>query len=84
MNSQSNICYMCKLADDEADEELMTCSSCQHHFHPICLDVNAEMLTIIKTYPWQCIDCKSCAKCDKAHDEVRKRMKTERFDDVHL
>jgi hypothetical protein len=29
------------------------------------------MLTIIKTYPWQCIDCKSCAKCNKTHDEVK-------------
>ncbi|CAF0834240.1 unnamed protein product [Rotaria sordida] len=27
------------------------------------------MLTIIKTYPWQCIDCKSCAKCNTTHDE---------------
>ena len=61
---------MCKIIQDEHDEELVTCTSCQHHFHPVCLDVNNEMLTIIKTYPWQCIDCKSCAKCNKTHDEV--------------
>jgi hypothetical protein len=70
-NSHSNICHMCKIAQDEQDEELVTCTSCHHHFHPVCLDANNEMLTIIKTYPWQCIECKSCAKCNKTHDEVR-------------
>jgi hypothetical protein len=72
MNSHSNICHMCKLTEDGHDDELVTCTSCDHHFHPACLEVNIEMLTIIKTYPWQCIDCKSCAKCNKTHDEVRK------------
>ncbi|CAF4320934.1 unnamed protein product [Rotaria sp. Silwood2] len=70
MNSHSNVCHMCKTGDDENDEELVTCTSCHHRYHPVCLDVNAEMLTIIKTYPWQCIDCKSCAKCNTTHDEA--------------
>jgi hypothetical protein len=61
---------MCKTAEDETDEELVQCTSCHHRFHPACLDVNNEMLNIIKTYSWQCIDCKSCAKCNKTHDEV--------------
>jgi hypothetical protein len=70
MNSQSNLCYMCKTIQDESDEELVTCTSCHHSFHPVCLDVNHDMLMIIKTYPWQCIDCKSCDKCNKTHDEA--------------
>ncbi|CAF4204349.1 unnamed protein product [Rotaria magnacalcarata] len=70
MNSHANLCHMCKTADDENDEEFVTCTSCHHRYHPVCLDVNAEMLTIIKTYPWQCIDCKSCAKCNTTHDEA--------------
>ncbi|CAF0745652.1 unnamed protein product [Adineta ricciae] len=70
LNSHANICHVCKIVNDENDEELMTCTSCQHRYHPVCLDVNSEMLTIIKTYPWQCIDCKSCAKCNKTHDEA--------------
>jgi hypothetical protein len=61
---------MCKTINDENDEELVTCTSCNHRFHPVCLDVNNDMLNIIKTYSWQCIDCKSCAKCNKTHDEV--------------
>jgi len=64
---------MCKTTQDDGDEELVTCTSCQHYFHPVCLDVNNDMLAIIKTYPWQCIDCKSCAKCNKTHDEVRRK-----------
>ncbi|CAF3818519.1 unnamed protein product [Adineta steineri] len=70
VNSHSNLCHICKITQDEYDEELVTCTSCNHHFHPVCLDVNNEMLSIIKTYPWQCIDCKSCAKCNKTHDEA--------------
>ncbi|UJR14671.1 hypothetical protein I4U23_001664 [Adineta vaga] len=70
LNSHANICHMCKATNDENDQELMTCTSCQHRYHPACLDANNEMLTIIKTYPWQCIDCKSCAKCNKTHDEA--------------
>ncbi|CAF3598430.1 unnamed protein product, partial [Rotaria sp. Silwood2] len=70
MNSHSSICHTCKLPQDEHDEELVTCTSCQHNFHPTCLEANNDMLTIIKTYPWQCIDCKSCAKCNKTHDEA--------------
>ncbi len=72
MNSHLNICHMCKTTQDEHDEELVTCTSCHHYFHPVCLDVNNDMLMIIKTYSWQCIDCKSCAKCNKTHDEVNK------------
>jgi len=68
--STSNLCHICKIIDEDNDETLMTCTSCQHQFHPLCLDINNEMLTIIKTYSWQCMDCKSCGKCQKAHDEA--------------
>ncbi|UJR32080.1 hypothetical protein I4U23_019548 [Adineta vaga] len=70
VNSHSNLCHICKITQNEHDDELVTCTSCHHSFHPVCLDANNEMLKIIKTYPWQCIDCKSCAKCNKTHDEA--------------
>jgi hypothetical protein len=79
MNSDLNICHMCKTGDEENDEELVTCTSCQHKFHPACLDANNEMLNIIKTYSWQCIDCKSCAKCNKTHDEVKYNIPKKHF-----
>ena len=74
--STSSFCHICKIVDEESDESLMTCTSCQHQFHPLCLDINNDMLAIIKTYSWQCMDCKSCGKCQKAHDEVRREKRT--------
>jgi hypothetical protein len=38
--------------------------------HPSCLDLTSEMIPIIKTYEWQCMECKACVKCMKPHDEV--------------
>jgi hypothetical protein len=38
--------------------------------HPTCLDLTSEMIPIIKTYEWQCMECKACVKCMKPHDEV--------------
>ncbi|CAF4163384.1 unnamed protein product [Rotaria socialis] len=70
INNHSAVCHGCKMTQDEHDEELVTCASCQHQFHPTCLEANSDMLSIIKTYQWQCIDCKSCAKCNKTHDEA--------------
>lgn len=69
--SQSNLCHICKIKQNEQDNDLVTCINCQHSYHPICLEINQDMLTIIKTYSWQCIDCKSCTKCTKTHDEVK-------------
>jgi BRG1-associated factor 45A len=70
LNSQTNVCHICKVTDENNDDDWMNCSTCHHQFHSACLEVNNEMLNIIKTYPWQCIDCKNCAKCNKMHDEV--------------
>lgn len=67
----THICHVCKTINPGHDDELVICTSCHHHFHPTCLDGTSEMLAIIKTYSWQCIDCKSCAKCNQTHDEVR-------------
>jgi len=66
----SKICHICKIKPNDHDTDLVTCTNCQHSYHPTCIDVNQDMLTTIKTYSWQCIDCKSCAKCTKTHDEA--------------
>ena len=41
-----------------------------HAGHPTCLDLTQEMIPIIKSYQWQCMECKSCVKCMNPHDEV--------------
>lgn len=69
-NSSSALCHTCQLSDGQNNSELIQCSSCQHYFHSSCLEISDNMLLIIKTYPWQCTECKSCLKCNKTHDEV--------------
>jgi len=61
---------MCKTTHDNNQDEFIQCTNCLNRYHPICIDMNSDMLNIIKTYSWQCIDCKSCAKCSKTHDEA--------------
>lgn len=38
--------------------------------HPSCLELTKDMVAVIKTYPWQCMECKTCVKCMDPHDEV--------------
>lgn len=71
---QENECRICK---DEPEvkqkqvehEELITCSECKSKGHPTCLDLNKDMVNVIKTYPWQCMECKTCVQCMDPYDE---------------
>lgn len=38
--------------------------------HPACLDITDDMVAVIKTYPWQCMECKTCVECMDPFDEV--------------
>ena len=38
--------------------------------HPTCLELTLEMVSVIKSYPWQCMECKTCVECMEPHDEV--------------
>ena len=38
--------------------------------HPSCLELSTEMISVIKTYPWQCMECKTCIECMDPYDEV--------------
>uniref|UniRef100_A0A8C7DFD1 PHD finger protein 10 n=1 Tax=Oncorhynchus kisutch TaxID=8019 RepID=A0A8C7DFD1_ONCKI len=37
--------------------------------HPSCLDMSEELVGLIKTYPWQCMECKTCTVCEQPHHE---------------
>lgn len=37
--------------------------------HPSCLDMSAELVSVIQTYRWQCMDCKTCTVCQQPHHE---------------
>eukprot|EP00112_Aurelia_sp_Birch-Aquarium-sp1_P008034 Seg1879.2 transcript_id=Seg1879.2/GoldUCD/mRNA.D3Y31 product="PHD finger protein 10" protein_id=Seg1879.2/GoldUCD/D3Y31 len=50
-------------------EDLVNCSFCENSGHPSCLDMNRQLVLVIKTYPWQCMECKTCTLCSNPHDE---------------
>ncbi|XP_033127870.1 PHD finger protein 10-like isoform X3 [Anneissia japonica] len=50
-------------------EELIHCAQCDNSGHPSCLEMNNELVDVIKTYPWQCMECKTCFCCGQPTDE---------------
>ncbi|XP_055495212.1 PHD finger protein 10 isoform X1 [Leucoraja erinacea] len=50
-------------------EALIHCSQCDNSGHPSCLDMFSELVAVIKTYPWQCMECKTCIVCGQPHHE---------------
>ena len=50
-------------------ESLIHCSECENSGHPTCLDMSPQLVRIIKTYSWQCMECKRCTLCNDPHDE---------------
>ncbi|TPX36268.1 hypothetical protein SmJEL517_g01663 [Synchytrium microbalum] len=50
----------------------LTCSSCGLTAHPSCLtkdDITEDMIDMIKSYPWQCADCRTCEACRSGQSE---------------
>lgn len=73
-------CYVCNKQSQsnnpnpdltKTDKFMIHCSSCDRYTHPICLELNPELVRwgSILEYNWQCMDCKKCSGCLKPHDE---------------
>lgn len=68
----SSVCSICTQGQNsevKGESDLVVCSECNKGGHPGCLDLTNEMVTVIKTYPWQCMDCKTCVECMDPYDE---------------
>lgn len=50
-------------------EELVSCSDCGRSGHPSCLQFTAVMMAAVKTYRWQCIECKCCNVCGTSEND---------------
>ncbi|XP_068089502.1 PHD finger protein 10 [Hyperolius riggenbachi] len=50
-------------------EKLVHCSQCDNSGHPSCLDMSSELVSVIRKYPWQCMECKTCIICGQPHHE---------------
>ncbi|XP_061173119.1 PHD finger protein 10-like [Saccostrea echinata] len=67
-----SICSICNQSQNEevkSEADLVVCSECSKGGHPGCLDLTNEMVVVIRTYPWQCMDCKTCVECMDPYDE---------------
>ncbi|XP_060274229.1 zinc finger protein DPF3 isoform X1 [Ovis aries] len=51
-------------------EELVSCADCGRSGHPTCLQFTLNMTEAVKTYKWQCIECKSCILCGTSENDV--------------
>ncbi|XP_023993717.1 zinc finger protein ubi-d4 isoform X1 [Salvelinus sp. IW2-2015] len=51
-------------------EELVSCSDCGRSGHPSCLQFTDVMMAAVKTYRWQCIECKCCNVCGTSENDV--------------
>ncbi|MEE6475440.1 hypothetical protein FKM82_010748 [Ascaphus truei] len=67
------ICGICLKGKDVTkkarSEKLIHCFQCDNSGHPSCLDMSPELVTVIKKYPWQCMECKTCIICGQPHHE---------------
>lgn len=69
---RQSYCEICRKALEKNNpdaEELVSCAVCFHAAHPSCLGFTAQMVKAVKTYDWQCIECKTCLKCGTAEND---------------
>ncbi|RUS91667.1 hypothetical protein EGW08_000640 [Elysia chlorotica] len=65
-------CRICKqrsTKEERKNEKIVKCAQCGKIGHTSCLDLTEELVAVIKTYPWQCMECKACVKCMDPFDE---------------
>uniref|UniRef100_A0A8C9VTC8 Double PHD fingers 1 n=1 Tax=Scleropages formosus TaxID=113540 RepID=A0A8C9VTC8_SCLFO len=51
-------------------EDLISCADCGRSGHPSCLQFTVNMTAAVRTYRWQCIECKSCSLCGTSENDV--------------
>ncbi|XP_072573640.1 zinc finger protein ubi-d4-like isoform X4 [Paramormyrops kingsleyae] len=70
----NNYCDFC-LGDSKVNrktgqsEGLVSCSDCGRSGHPSCLQFTPVMMAAVKTYRWQCIECKCCNVCGTSEND---------------
>ncbi|KAA0189038.1 Zinc finger protein ubi-d4 [Fasciolopsis buskii] len=50
-------------------EGMLRCSDCGRCAHFFCLQFTTNMITSVKTYRWQCIECKTCWLCGTSEND---------------
>ncbi|XP_004531131.1 supporter of activation of yellow protein [Ceratitis capitata] len=50
-------------------EVFIRCYTCRRKVHPSCVEMPSRMVTRVRNYNWQCVDCKCCIKCKGKQDQ---------------
>jgi len=50
-------------------EDLISCGECGRSGHPHCLQFTSNMVTSVRHYSWQCMECKSCTICGTSEND---------------
>ena len=74
IHSNSKLCASCgygSIAEDSKRQvdQLISCCECPRLFHPVCLNFTANMISSVKKYKWQCIECKKCVICGNSEND---------------
>ncbi|KAG0209439.1 hypothetical protein BGX28_010322 [Mortierella sp. GBA30] len=54
-------------------EDLITCVDCHKCWHPSCIKLAPELALRVDE-PWQCVNCKTCQKCQSSNNEGKMMM----------
>ncbi|KAF8591104.1 hypothetical protein K439DRAFT_1059479 [Ramaria rubella] len=61
-------CSFCQGNDgsnkNQQPEEMVSCVACGRSGHPSCLGIEG-IANVLRSYPWNCIECKICELCEK-------------------
>ncbi|EGT57962.1 hypothetical protein CAEBREN_23443 [Caenorhabditis brenneri] len=58
-------CYAC----DIAGGNMICCAECEIVYHPECIEMPDRMVRVVKSYEWNCIECRTCSICHKKDNE---------------
>ncbi|EIW84212.1 hypothetical protein CONPUDRAFT_51245 [Coniophora puteana RWD-64-598 SS2] len=48
---------------------MVTCEDCGRSGHPSCMQLEG-VGDVFRSYPWKCIECKTCEICREKGDDV--------------
>lgn len=68
---RAQMCFqLVVLMDDKSDPLALMLPFLLPLGHPTCLQFTLNMTEAVKTYKWQCIECKSCILCGTSENDV--------------
>jgi hypothetical protein len=69
--TEIRMCYVCEKSSQI--EQMIHCLSCSSYSHQNCLELNPKLVdwNYIRSYKWQCMECKICSQCNLSSDEPK-------------